>query len=159
MSNNVTKFEVGKTVFVFKRTGVCDSRDGGTCRTSEKVGLEYPDIEPTEPLIVKAKHGSVRATVIREGRKGYPDYEVVIHKNHINKNADYYAGRGVGANTTPKASSDDEKAKAKAALEKAAAAYQALLNESALPEINANELEPEQITDEERDEVAQYFKD
>ncbi len=157
MSNNTTKFEVGKHVFVFKTTGVTDGRDGGTCRTSEKIGREYPDIEPTEPLLVKAKHGSVRATVVREGRKGYPDHEVVIHKNHINKNADYYAGRGLGV--APKVPSQDEKAKAKAALEAAAAAYQALLNESALPDITAQEPEPEQITDEERDEVASLFND
>lgn len=122
MSNNNTsntnkkQFVVGKTVNVWKTTGVRNLK-GGPC-TSERTGGDYEDIEPTEELMVLKKFGSTRALVRRENGD-----EVTMHINHINPSSTYYAARGETSSQKPSIDS------AKKELEIAMKAYEKALAE------------------------------
>lgn len=92
VSGNKVQFVEGKVIFVWKKTGVRNGKDG--IMTSERTGQDYPDIEPTEPLMVLQKFGSTRARCKRgPARLGQPDQEVVVHINHVNSKSSYYAAR------------------------------------------------------------------
>lgn len=90
-TSNSIQFVVGKPVFVWKTTGAKEGKNGPT--TSERTGQDYPDIEPTEPLLVLVKYGTNKALAQRQGRDGEKDEKIIVHHNHINPNSPYYANR------------------------------------------------------------------
>jgi hypothetical protein len=79
-------FAVGSVVHVFEPKG-CRTLSKGIC-SSERLGGEYPDVLPTEDLLVVKTAGSNQALCRRPSGQ-----EVLIHINHINAEADYYALR------------------------------------------------------------------
>ena len=97
--NTKVSFTDGGTVFVWKKTGVMNGKSG--IQTSERTGLDYPDIEPDEPLKVVQRFGSTKALCRRgkPARKGQPDMEVLVHINHVNAKSQYYAARKDKAGT------------------------------------------------------------
>ena len=80
------RLEVGKHVRVWKTTGVRLLSRGP--QTSERVGGDFPDVEPDEDLLVLRKDGSQYAYVRRASGE-----EIRIHLNHINPTSSYYADR------------------------------------------------------------------
>lgn len=101
-------FEIGATVHVFKATGV--RRGSRGVQTSERIGLEFPDIGVAEALRVVERVGSGLALCERgdASRKGKPDERVVVHINHIDPSRGYNVRKA-------SAVADDARAKAERA--------------------------------------------
>lgn len=76
---------IGETLHVWKLTGVRNLKDGP--QTSEKIGGEFPDVSPDEPLVVVKRYGG--KLLCRRGDGS----EILVHRNHVNPNAKYYATR------------------------------------------------------------------
>ncbi len=81
-----TTFVEGGTVNVWKKTGVRRLKYG--VQTSERTGGDFPDIDESEELKVVKKLGSGKAVCIRPNGQ-----EIIVHKNHVDKDAKYYAPR------------------------------------------------------------------
>lgn len=93
-TNDNTKkigFVQGEMCRVWKPTGVRNGKTGPA--TSERLGQDYPDIQPNEDLLVLTKYGTTKALVERASRKGHPDHQLIVHINHINPSSGYYANR------------------------------------------------------------------
>ena len=100
-----TTFVEGGTVNVWKKTGVRRLKYG--VQTSERTGGDFPDIEESEELKVVKKLGSGKAVCVRPNGQ-----EIIVHKNHVDKDAKYYTqrlaaaaegGEGKGAEAEPSA--------------------------------------------------------
>lgn len=114
MANEKKAFVEGSTVNVWKKTGVRRLKYG--VQTSERPGGDFPDIETNEALTVVKKLGSGKAVCRRQNGQ-----EIIVHKNHIDKDAKYYAVRlaeaakeaaesaGGSANPEPESAGPNEK--------------------------------------------------
>lgn len=131
------KFIVNETISVCKTFGCKDGKNGPA--SSERADQKYPNIEPSEKLLVLQTFGSTKALVKREGRDGEADETITLHVNHINADSPYYTNKGM---------KKEKKSVAEAAetAEKAADALR-----------EAQEIADRAATDAARDEAAALF--
>lgn len=85
-NNTKISFTQGAVCHVFETKGVRNGSKG--MQTSERKGLDHPDIDPSEDLLVLQKLGSTQALCKRADGS-----EVVVHINHINPDSAYYGTR------------------------------------------------------------------
>lgn len=129
------KFIINEFVSVHKQFGCKDGKNGPA--SSERIDQKYPNIEPSEKLMVLQVFGSTKALVKREGRDGEADETITVHVNHINADSAYYANKGKKKSLS----------EAKETAEKAADALR-----------EAQEVADRAATDSTRDEAAALFE-
>lgn len=161
-SNSKVQFVKGQVITVWKTVGVRQGKDNMPT-TSERLGLDYPDIEVSEPLLVLQKVGSTKAIVKRTGREGHPDDQTVVHINHVNPASSYYANRVEKLKAgVKKLTPEEELAKAQAELEAAARNLESLKAKVAAAPATPSETpaaEPvELVQPADRDEAASLFE-
>lgn len=147
-NTNTVSFKVGETVHVFETKG-CRELKGGPS-SSERLGGEYDDIEPSEDLKVVKKLGSTKAIVEREDGT-----QISMHINHINPKSDYYALRGQkSATAKPLAVRIADKAAEVARLE---SELKVLVSRQADAEETVAEAKESEVSDLAREEAAALF--
>lgn len=147
-------FVVGNNVNVWKVTGVREGPKGPA--TSERLGRDYPDIDPSEQLNVVEKLGSNFARCRRPSRVGQKDEIVLVHINHITEKSGYYAARGTKS-AAPKAQPQTAAQKLAQATAEAEAALKALDDAQAAASAETPAEENDNVASSVRDEAAELF--